>query len=171
MWGQRVPGPAQHRSGPRWWPRGAVPACCGLGDCPWQGREAGAAGFLPLLLQRQQLRQRRGGARRAGTGTGSPGGGSGGAVWAGQRPSDHPRPLRRAARPRGATATPSPTPPGWMTPPGPPQVAQHPQVGAPRGWGTPRGTHEAPPFLQAVARLTTPALRSKSSWSSPSIIR
>ncbi|XP_033375180.1 rap1 GTPase-activating protein 1 isoform X5 [Parus major] len=35
---------------------------------PRQGREARGAGFLPLLLQRQQLRQRRGGAGRARTG-------------------------------------------------------------------------------------------------------
>ncbi|XP_042650615.1 rap1 GTPase-activating protein 1 isoform X2 [Tyto alba] len=60
-----------------------------------RGREAGAAGFLPLLFQHQQLRQRQRGAQRAG----------------------------RAAHPRGPTVTPSLTPPGQMTPPVSPQAA------------------------------------------------
>lgn len=145
---------------------GTVP---GLGDCPWQGREAGAAGFLPLVLQRQQLRQRRRGARRAGTGTGSPGGG---AIWGGQHPSDPPLHLQENRSPSGShrdafTDTPWPDdPPG--TPPGSPAP---PGRGGRRGAGRPLGVLMTPTFPQAAARLTPSAPRSKSSWSSPPITR
>nr|XP_038022631.1 rap1 GTPase-activating protein 1 isoform X1 [Anas platyrhynchos] len=103
---------------------------------PGQGGEAGAsAGLLPLVLQRQQLRQRGRGAGRAPRGR------------AGQ-----------AARPRGrpASVTPSPTPPGRRSPSAPPQAAPAapPSPPAPRS----KSSWSGPPRPRARSRAHPPQI-------------
>lgn len=175
VWGQGVPGPAQHRSGPWWWPRGAVPACCGLGDCPWpwglslagpRSRSRRISPARPPAPAASAAPQRSLASR---DGYGEPGRG-GDLGWA--APLRHPLHLQENRSPSGShrdafTDTPWPDdPPG--TPPGSPAP---PGRGGRRGAGRPLGVLMTPTFPQATARLTPSAPRSKSSWSSPPITR
>lgn len=176
VWGRGGTGTAWCRSGPwRRQPHGVVPACprhweLSLGraekpEPPDFSRSSSSASSFGSTTEEPSEPGRVLGCWEGDVG-----------CWGGwweQHPFDTPpRTLRRAARPRGPTVTPSPTPPGQMTPPVSPQVAHHWGIRPLRGWVPPPHWCSCPPlFPQVTVPLTPLAPRSKSSWSGLPIIR